>query len=163
MTQSSWSWLMEQGGDDRRNLPEHGRKHRRDGKYGRKLRDGVEYLFGFGQDERRGAAKVREIGKYHRAASDKPLVGKSGFANAAAQQLRLAQFRAGEFSQRGCPAVDIGERLWLYLRENRLTHCVFQTTEQIIDTCCDAWNWLLAETGRIRSLCSYPWLEQVNV
>jgi hypothetical protein len=26
----------------------------------------------------------------------------------------------------------------------------------------EAWNWLLAETGRIRSLCSYPWLEQVS-
>ena len=55
------------------------------------------------------------------------------------------------------------ERLWLYLKENRLSYCVFHTTEQIIDTCCDAWNWLLAETGRIRSLCSYPWLEQVKV
>jgi transposase len=60
------------------------------------------------------------------------------------------------------PEVNPIERLWLYLRENRLTHCVFQTTEQIVDTCCDAWNWLLAETGRIRSLCSHPWLEQVK-
>ena len=55
------------------------------------------------------------------------------------------------------------ERLWLYLKENRLSYCVFQTTAQIIDACCDAWNWLLAETGRIRSLCSYPWLEQVKI
>jgi len=55
------------------------------------------------------------------------------------------------------------ERLWLYLKENRLSYCVFHTTEQIIDACCDAWNRLLAETGRIRSLCSYPWLEQVKV
>ena len=54
------------------------------------------------------------------------------------------------------------ERLWLHLRDNRLTHCVFRTTEEIIDGCCDAWNWLLAETGRIRSLCSYPWLAQVS-
>jgi hypothetical protein len=61
------------------------------------------------------------------------------------------------------PELNPIERLWLYLRENRLTHCVFQTTEEIIDTCCDAWNWLLTETGRIRSLCSYPWFEQVNI
>jgi hypothetical protein len=46
--------------------------------------------------------------------------------------------------------------------DNRLSHCVFQTTEGIIDGCCKAWNWLLAETGRIRSLCSYPWFEQVS-
>jgi hypothetical protein len=60
------------------------------------------------------------------------------------------------FLPRYSPELNPIERLWLYLRENRLTHCVFQTTEQIIDTCCDAWNGLLAETGRGRSLCSYP-------
>ncbi|HJU18539.1 MAG TPA: IS630 family transposase, partial [Stellaceae bacterium] len=42
-------------------------------------------------------------------------------------------------------------------------YCLFHTTEQIIDACCDAWNRLLANTGRIRSLCSYPWLEQVKI
>ena len=36
------------------------------------------------------------------------------------------------------------------------------STGEIVDTCCDAWNWLLGQTGRIRSLCSYPWLEQVS-
>ncbi len=61
------------------------------------------------------------------------------------------------------PELNPIERLWLYLRENRLTHCVFHTTEEIIDTCCNAWNWLRAETGRIRSLCSYPWLRQVKI
>ena len=35
-------------------------------------------------------------------------------------------------------------------------------TGEIVDTCCDAWNWLLRQTGRIRSLCSYPWLERVT-
>jgi hypothetical protein len=54
------------------------------------------------------------------------------------------------------------ERLWLHLRDNRLSHCVFQTTGEIVDTCCEAWNWLLGQTGRIRSLCSYPWLERVS-
>ena len=60
------------------------------------------------------------------------------------------------------PELNPIERLWLHLRDNCLYHCVFQTTEGIIDTCCEAWNWLLAETGRIRSLCSYLWLEQVS-
>src|SRR5262245_19597183 len=27
------------------------------------------------------------------------------------------------------------ERLWLHLRDNRLSHCVFQTTGEIVDTC----------------------------
>ena len=60
------------------------------------------------------------------------------------------------------PELNPIERLWLYLRDNRLTHRVFADTTQIIDACCDAWNALLAETGRIRSLCSYPWLEKVS-
>ena len=60
------------------------------------------------------------------------------------------------------PELNPIERLWLHLRDNRLSHCVFQTTGEIVDTCCDAWNWLLGQTGRIQSLCSYPWLERVN-
>ena len=60
------------------------------------------------------------------------------------------------------PELNPIERLWLHLRDNRLSHCVFQTTGEIVDTCCDAWNWLLGQTGRIRSLCSYPWIERVS-
>jgi hypothetical protein len=39
---------------------------------------------------------------------------------------------------------------------------VFRTTDEIIDSCCAAWNRLLGGTGRIRSLCSYPWLQQIG-
>jgi putative transposase len=60
------------------------------------------------------------------------------------------------------PELNPIERLWLYLRDNRLTHRVFADTAEIMDACCDAWNALLAETGRIRSLCSYPWIEKVS-
>jgi DDE superfamily endonuclease len=45
------------------------------------------------------------------------------------------------------PELNPIERLWLHLRDNRLSHCVFHTTEEIIDSCCQAWKWLLAETG----------------
>jgi transposase len=60
------------------------------------------------------------------------------------------------------PELNPIERLWLYLKDNQLSHCVFDTTSDIIDACCDAWNGLLTETGRIRSLCSYPWLQKVS-
>jgi transposase len=60
------------------------------------------------------------------------------------------------------PELNPIERLWLHLRDNHLTHRVFAGTAEIIDACCDAWNRLLAETGRIRSLCSYPWIEKVT-
>ena len=33
------------------------------------------------------------------------------------------------------PELNPIERLWLHLRDNRLSHCVFQTTGEIVDTC----------------------------
>jgi len=40
------------------------------------------------------------------------------------------------------PKLNPLEQLWLHPRDNRLSHCVFQTTDEIVDTCCDALNWL---------------------
>ena len=36
------------------------------------------------------------------------------------------------------------------------------TMTRVVDACCTAWNALTAETGRIRSLTAYPYLEQVS-
>ena len=36
------------------------------------------------------------------------------------------------------------------------------TEKAIVDAACDAWQQLLAEAGRITSLCSYPWIKQVK-
>jgi transposase len=52
------------------------------------------------------------------------------------------------------PELNPIERLWLHLREKIASHCVVRTTKEIIDSYCPAWNCLLAETGRIRSLWS---------
>jgi len=60
------------------------------------------------------------------------------------------------------PELNSTENIWEYLRSNWLSHCVWDTYEAILDACCDAWNDLLAETGRIRSLCAYPWLQRVS-
>jgi len=60
------------------------------------------------------------------------------------------------------PELNPIERLWLYLKDNHLSHRVFDGPDEIIEACCDAWNTLIAETGRIRSLCSYPWLQKVS-
>ena len=34
--------------------------------------------------------------------------------------------------------------------------------EAVVEACCAAWNALTAETGRLRSLTAYPYLQQVN-
>ena len=88
------------------------------------------------------------------------LMDKAGWHTAG--ELRVPENLSLVFLPPYSPELNPIERLWLHLRDNRLSHCVFQTTEGIIDSCCEAWNWVLAETGRIRSLCSYPWLEQVS-
>jgi transposase len=57
------------------------------------------------------------------------------------------------------PELNPVERIWLYLREEFLTHCVFNSMDEIITACCEAWNSLTAE--RLRSLCNYPWIARV--
>lgn len=53
------------------------------------------------------------------------------------------------------------ERIWLYLRERFLSLQVFPDQSAIIDACSNAWNALMAEPGRITSLCFQPRVKQV--
>ncbi len=59
------------------------------------------------------------------------------------------------------PQLNPVERLWLFLRERHLSHRLLGTYDAVADALCRAWNALDAE--RIRSLTSYPYLEQVSV
>jgi transposase len=60
------------------------------------------------------------------------------------------------------PELNPVERVWLDLRERYLSHRRLADDNAVVDACCNAWNALTAETGRIRSLTSYPYREQVN-
>ena len=60
------------------------------------------------------------------------------------------------------PELNPVERVWLYLKERFLSHRLLGDYEAIADAACHAWNRLLAETGRITSLCSYPWIEAIK-
>ena len=60
------------------------------------------------------------------------------------------------------PELNPVERVWLYLKERFLSHRLHDDYEAIVDAACDAWQRLLAEAGRITSLCSYPWITQVK-
>jgi hypothetical protein len=55
------------------------------------------------------------------------------------------------------PELNAIERVWLYLRERFLSHRPWPTYDDILEACCAAWNALLAETDRVRSLCSFEW------
>ena len=60
------------------------------------------------------------------------------------------------------PELNPVERVWLYLRERFLSHRLFADFDAIVDSCCDAWNRLLAEPGRLASLTNYPYPQKVR-
>ena len=61
-----------------------------------------------------------------------------------------------------CPELNPVERIWLHLRERFLSLRVLDDTEAIIQACCLAWNRLVDQPGRIKSLSAFPWILEVN-
>lgn len=57
------------------------------------------------------------------------------------------------------PELNPVENVWEYLRGNRLSITVWNSYDQIVDACCNAWNALVAETGRIASIATRDWAE----
>ena len=55
------------------------------------------------------------------------------------------------------PELNPVENIWQYLRQRWLANRVFDGIEDIFDACCEAWNALLAEKGRIASIASRKW------
>ena len=60
------------------------------------------------------------------------------------------------------PELNPVERVWLHLRERFLSLRVFADYRAIVDACCTAWNRLVADPGRLRSLCDQPWISKVS-
>ena len=54
------------------------------------------------------------------------------------------------------------ERVWLFMRERFLSLQVWPDREAIIQACCDAWNAVVDEPGRLQSLCLQPWIKKVT-
>ena len=55
------------------------------------------------------------------------------------------------------------ECVWLYLKERFLSHRLLNYYDAIVDSVSNSCNRLLADSGRIKSLCSYAWFPAVNV
>jgi hypothetical protein len=57
------------------------------------------------------------------------------------------------------PELNPVERMWEHLRDRWLSHRVLAGGyEAVVGAACAAWNALLAEPGRLRSLTNFPWL-----
>lgn len=59
------------------------------------------------------------------------------------------------------PELNPVENVWEYLRQNQLSNRVFANYDAIVDTCCDAWNALMAVPERIQSIATRPWVKTV--
>jgi hypothetical protein len=60
------------------------------------------------------------------------------------------------------PAGGGGERLWLFIKERFLSHRLWPDYDHIVDAVCQAWQRVVSDTGRIRSLCSLDWARTVR-
>jgi hypothetical protein len=60
------------------------------------------------------------------------------------------------------PELNPMEKVWDYLRQNKLCATVWNSYDEIIEACKTAWNWLIADPDRIRSIGSRTWAT-VNV
>jgi transposase len=56
------------------------------------------------------------------------------------------------------PELNPPERVWQFLKGGPLAHRLYDSVEDIINKVCSVWNQFTSEPGRIRSLCSYPWM-----
>lgn len=55
------------------------------------------------------------------------------------------------------PELNPVENVWAYLRSNKLCRCVWDTYEAIVEACISAWNFLINDTDRIRSIGNRTW------
>lgn len=57
------------------------------------------------------------------------------------------------------PELNPAENIWQFLRQNYLSNRVYETYDDIVDACCEAWNALVAEPERITSIASRKWAQ----
>jgi hypothetical protein len=55
------------------------------------------------------------------------------------------------------PELNCMENVWDYLRANKLSASVWDSDDEIVQACAEAWNWLANDPGRIRSIGDREW------
>ncbi len=55
------------------------------------------------------------------------------------------------------PELNSMENVWEYLRGNKLSGCVWDNYDEIVEACKDAWNWFVEDAVRIRSIGARSW------
>lgn len=57
------------------------------------------------------------------------------------------------------PELNPIELVWQYLRQNKLAHRVYRTYQQIVDACCDAWNFFANNPDLVTSITARDWAQ----
>src|SRR3974390_571820 len=52
------------------------------------------------------------------------------------------------------PDLNPVENIWEYLRKNKLANRLYETYEDIVEACCEAWNYLMAMPEQIASIAT---------
>ncbi len=57
------------------------------------------------------------------------------------------------------PELNPSENVWQYLKQNELSNRCYESYEAIVDAACLAWNNLLKQPQRIRTLTTRAWAQ----
>jgi putative transposase len=55
------------------------------------------------------------------------------------------------------PELNPVENIWEYLRGNQLCSLVWDTYDEIVEACRNAWDFLVTDPNRIRSIATHTW------
>jgi transposase len=55
------------------------------------------------------------------------------------------------------PELNPAENIWEYLRKNKLSNRFYRTYDDIVEACCEAWNYLMARPHEISSIATRAW------
>jgi len=55
------------------------------------------------------------------------------------------------------PELNPIENVWAYLRGNQLSNTVYETYDEIVTACCEAWNFFANDPERVASITSRSW------
>lgn len=60
------------------------------------------------------------------------------------------------------PELNPTEQVWRQLREDNLANRCFKDEEDIVQSCCDAWNNFDSKPGAVQQLCSRSWANLIG-
>jgi hypothetical protein len=55
------------------------------------------------------------------------------------------------------PELNPAEQVWEVLRKDSLSNRCFSNYENLVDSCCSAWNQFVEQVGAVSALCSRTW------